>query len=95
MVKQALQLLYGRCMYILGIVSRPWLVLSIDAHCRNQPRKTKLVLNKLLIHFNSYLKQMYINNKTEWFSYKVGVVYVGVHILVSRHLKEEIVFAKI
>ena len=64
----------------------------VETNLRNN---TKLVLNKLLIHFNSYLKQMYINNKTEWFSYKVGVVYVGVHILVSRHLKEEIVFATI
>ena len=63
----------------------------VETNLRNN---TKLVLNKLLIHFNSYLKQMYISNKTEWFSYKVGVVYVGVHILVSRHLKEEIVFAK-
>ena len=61
----------------------------------NLRSKTKLVLNKLLIHFNSYLKQMYINDKIEWFSYKVGVVYVGVHILVSRHLKEELAFAKI
>ena len=64
----------------------------VETNLRNN---TKVVLNKLLIHFNSYLKQMYINNKTEWFSYKEGVVYVGVHILVSRHLKEEIVFAKI
>ena len=70
MVKQALQPFYGSCMYIVGIVSRPWPVLSIDVDCRNQPRKTKLVLNELLIHFNSYLKQMYINNKTEWFSIK-------------------------
>ena len=64
----------------------------VETNLRNN---TKLVLNKLLIHFNSYLKQMYINNKTKWFSYKVGVVYVGVHILVWRHLKEELVFAKI
>ena len=71
-------------------------LLSIDAHCRNQPNKIKLVPNKLLIHFNSYLKQMYVSNKavTECFSYKVGVVYVGVHISVWRHLKEELVFAK-
>ena len=64
----------------------------VETNLRNN---TKLMLNELLIHFNSYLKQMYINNKTEWFSYKEGVVYVGVHILVSRHLKEELVFAKI
>ena len=64
----------------------------VETNLRNN---TKLVLNELLIHFNSYLKQMYISNKTEWFSNKEGVVYVGVHILVLRHLKEEIVFAKI
>ena len=46
--------------------------LSIDAE-RNQPSKSKLVLYKPLIYFNS---QLYINTKTGNFSYKGGC---GVH----------------
>ena len=31
-------------------------------------------------HFNSHLKRLYISNKTERFSYKGGLVCVGIHI---------------
>ena len=36
----------------------------------NQANKSKLALYKLLLHFNSQLKQLYICNKMEWLSYK-------------------------
>ena len=39
-------------------------------YCRNQANGSKLMLYKPLIYFNSQLKQMYISNKTECFSYK-------------------------
>ena len=44
--------------------------LSIDACCGNQPNKHKIALYKLSIYFNSSLKQLYISNKIECFSYK-------------------------
>ena len=34
---------------------------SIDVHHRNQPNKSKLVLYKPLIYFNSHLEQLYIS----------------------------------
>ena len=37
-------------------------------------------------HFNSCLKQLYIGNKMECFSYQDGVMYVGICIL--KHLKK-------
>ena len=55
---------------IVSIDSR--LGLRIEAHCRNQPNKSKLALYKPLLHFYSHLKQLYISNKTECFSYKGG-----------------------
>ena len=61
--------------------------LSIDAHCRSQPNKSKQVLYKPLIHFNSCLKQLCRSNKTERFSYKGGVVHVGI-ICILRSLKK-------
>ena len=36
-------------------------------------------------HFNNYFKQLYISNKTECFSYKVGVAR-----LLSMQLEEEL-----
>ena len=53
-----------------GIVSRRGL--RNKAHHRNQPNKSKLALYKPLLHFYSHLKQLYINNRTEHFSYKGG-----------------------
>ena len=45
---------------------------NIDVHCRNQPNKSKLALYNPLLSCNSYLKQLYISDKTERFSYKGG-----------------------
>ena len=57
---------------IVGIVSRHGLL--IKACHRNQPNKSnhKLALYKLLLYCNIYLKQLYISNKIECFSYKGG-----------------------
>ena len=41
--------------------------------------------------FNSHLKQLYISNKIEHFSYKDGYGVLGVHI--SRHLNEELAWS--
>ena len=51
-----------------------------------QFNKSKLALYKLSIYFNSWL---YVSNKMERFSYKDGVVYLGV-VYVSKFLKEEL-----
>ena len=59
---------------IVDIVSRRDLI--IEVRHRNQPNKSKLALYKPLLHFYSHLKQLYISNKTEHFSYKDGY---GVH----------------
>ena len=50
--------------------------------------KNQLALYKLLFHFNSHLKQLYISNKMEHFIYKDGCGAHGIHVL--RHLKEEL-----
>ena len=55
---------------IVDIVSRR--DLRIEAHHRNQPNKSKLVLHKPLLRIYSHLKQPYISNKMECFSYKGG-----------------------
>ena len=74
MVKQVLQFEYGSCS---GIVSRRGLI--IEAHCRNQLNKTKLVLYiSCYFYFKSCLKQLHVSNKMKWFSYKGGC---GIHIL--------------
>ena len=46
--------------------------LTIEACCSNQPNKSKLALYKSLLHSYSHLKQLYMSNKTEHFSYKGG-----------------------
>ena len=46
--------------------------LTIEVLCRNQPNKSKVALNKPLLHFYSNLKQLYTSNKKERFSYKDG-----------------------
>ena len=53
---------------IVDIVSRRGL--RIEARRRNQPNKSKLALHKPLLRLYSHLKQPYISNKTERFSYK-------------------------
>ena len=53
---------------IVGIVSRRGLI--NEARHRNQPNKSKLALYKPLFHLYSHLKQLYMSNKTERFSYK-------------------------
>ena len=55
--------------------------LRIEALHRNQPNKSKLALYKPLLYFYSHLKQLYISNKKEHFSYKGGCgVLVCTHI---------------
>ena len=75
---------------IVTIISRCGL--TIEACHSNQSNKSKLALYKPLLHCNRHLKQLYIK-VTRWYTsvIKVGVVYMGVHIL--RHLKEELVWA--
>ena len=56
---------------VASIVSRHGL--SIDLHYKNQSNKVSYIaLYKLLICFNSNLKQLYISNKAEHLSYKGG-----------------------
>ena len=57
---------------IVGIVNRCCLTIEARCTCRSQPNKSKLALYKPLLHFYSHLKQLYISNKTERFSYKGG-----------------------
>ena len=67
---------YSICMAaILSIVTRHGL--RIEVHHRNQPNKSKLALYKPLLHFYSHLKQLYISNKMERFSYKGGCGVLG------------------
>ena len=42
--------------------------------------KSKLALYKPLLYFYSHLKQLYISNKTEHFSYKGGSVLHGAYM---------------
>ena len=51
----------------VGIISRYGL--GIEAHCGDQPNSCFISCSFL---FNSYLKQLYISNKTEHFSNKSG-----------------------
>ena len=57
---------------VIVIISRHGL--NIDACHRNQPtdNKSKLVLYKPGIRFNSHLKQLYVSNKVECLSYQGG-----------------------
>ena len=55
---------------IVGIGSRCGL--RIEACCRNQLNKNKLVLYKPLLCLYSHLKLLYISNKMKRFSYKGG-----------------------
>ena len=55
---------------VVDIVSRHGL--AIEACHRNQPNMSKLAMYKPSLHLHSHLKQLYISNKTERFSYKGG-----------------------
>ena len=62
---------YSFCMAaIVDIVSRCGL--RIEVCRRNQTNKSKLALYKPLLRLYSHLKQPYISNKMERFSYKGG-----------------------
>ena len=79
--KQVLKLLYGKCSQYHCRHG-----LTIEASCRKYPNKSKLALFKPLLHIYSHLKQLYISNKMERFSYKGGC---GIHDrLVLLCLKE-------
>ena len=57
-------------------------------------KKRGLLLYKPLLHCNSHLKQLYLSNKTQRFSYKgIPVGMVDVDVRISSHLKEELVWA--
>ena len=60
--------------------------LRIEAHHRNQLCKTKLSLYKPLLSLSSHLKQLYISNKTECFSYRGKCGVHGVIISVTKIL---------
>ena len=72
MTRQIQQHSYGS--YIIGIVSRHGL--GIEACYRNQPNKVSYHCISHCFHFKSSVKQLYISNKTECFSYKGGY---GIH----------------
>ena len=68
---------------MISIVSRHGL--RIEVHCRNQSNKSKLALYTLLLHFHSHLKQLYISNQTNHFTYKGGCDVLGhTHIDMSQ-----------
>ena len=74
---------------IVGIISRRGL--TIDVRLGSQSNKSKLALCKPLLHFTSHSKQLYISNKTEFFSNKGWCVIVSIQVL--RCLKEELAWA--
>ena len=78
--------LYSFYILVVNIVSMRGL--SIDAHHRNLPNKSKLALYQPRVHSNSHLKQLYI-----WSASGIkGMLYVSVvHVL--KHLKEELAWA--
>ena len=64
---------------VISIISRCGL--RNKAHHRNQPIKSKLVLNKPLLQLQDSSKQLYINNKMECLGYKSGCdVCMGMYI---------------
>ena len=69
---------------VVGIISRHGI--TIDSYCRNQPNKSKLAFYKLLLYFNS---QLLSSDKMGRFNCKGGC---GIHV--SRHLKEELAWAR-
>ena len=68
LVQRVLQLLYSSCSWVSSV----GMTLELK-HDRNQPSVTKIALYELLyLHFESPLKQLYISNRTEHFSYNDG-----------------------
>ena len=67
--------------------------LRIEVSRRNQPNKSKLAMYKPLLHLYSHLKQLYISNKIECFSYKGRCVMCGCLCHVLRSLKEKLAWA--
>ena len=59
--------------------------LRIKGHYRHQTKLWPLLL------FNYHLKQLYISDKTEQFSYRGGAVYMGIACL-TRLLKEQLAY---
>ena len=55
-------------MIVVGVLSSHGL--RIDMHRRNQSNESILSLYKPLLSPNSLIKQLYLNNKAEQFSYK-------------------------
>ena len=72
---------------VVSVVSR--CDLSIDVHCENQPKKGKLELYKPSTPFNSCLKWLYTCNEMKHFSYKGGVLYMGI-IYTSKTFKRRV-----
>ena len=76
--------------YVAAVV----IISNIEECCRKQTCKTKLLLYKPGALFYSNLKQLYISNKTEDFSYKGGYGVCGEHhMCIKAFLKEELVWA--
>ena len=69
---------------VVGITSRRGI--TIDSCCRKQPNKSKLAFYKPLLYFYS---QLLSSDKMRRFSCKGGC---GIHI--SKHLKEELAWAR-
>ena len=64
---------------VVGIINR----CGLDVHHRNKLNKTKYYT----VHYfdiNSHLKQLYISNRTECFSYKGGVAYMYIDVFKRR-----------
>ena len=62
-----------------------------EASHRNQSNKSKLALYKPLLHFYNHLKELYMSNKTEHFSYKGGCGIRGRTCI--KAIKEKLVWA--
>ena len=60
--------------------------LTIEVRHKNQPNKRILALYKPLLYIYSNLKQLYISKRQSTSGIKMGVTYMGIHIL--RCLKE-------
>ena len=47
-----------------------------EARHTNQCNKAKLALYNPLLNFYELFKELYVSNKTEYFSYKMGMAYM-------------------
>ena len=73
---------------MVGIVSRHGLTINEACHIESNLIRGIYCCIIHFFHFNSLLRQLYISKKTDQFSYKLDVMYMGIHIL--RELKEEL-----